>query len=73
MLERVEVRVPEGNLADNMKEMRTWLDYRRLEPNAFRCTPHDDSILIRVDFADRKDADAFAQQFGGRTLAAPVS
>ena len=69
MLERVEVRVIENDLADNMREMRTWLDNRRLEPCAFRCVSNGQSVLIRVDFEEPGEASAFAQQFSGRMLA----
>ena len=75
MLERVEIRILDGDLAANMMAMRDWLDRRRLGPNAFRCLPDRDraGIVIRVDFEDKQDAADFARQFGGRLLAARVS
>ena len=60
-------------MVEHMQEIRTRLDNRRVEPSTFRRQSNRNSVPIRVDFADRKDAVDLAQQFRGRVLAAGIS
>ena len=63
-----EIRIPEGDFADEMTRMRTWLDSRRFEPAVFRYDHVDGAVVIRVDFTVEEEAAAFAREFGGKLL-----
>src|SRR5260221_14794226 len=73
MLYTVEVRLIGGEFIGFMTQMRTWLDHRRIEPDAFRHSSGGAGVTFRVDFKVETEADAFASAFGGRVIGpAPV-
>src|SRR5260221_3968902 len=65
MLYTVEVRLIGGEFIGFMTQMRTWLDHRRIEPDAFRHSSGGAGVTFRVDFKVETEADAFASAFGG--------
>jgi hypothetical protein len=73
MLYTVEVRLIGGDLITSMSHMRTWLDHRRLEPDAFRHSSGGAGITFRVDFKLEEQALAFARSFGGRLIGLPAT
>ncbi|HEX5455316.1 MAG TPA: hypothetical protein VFX06_16120 [Stellaceae bacterium] len=72
MLYTVEVRVIGGGFGASMRQMRTWLDHRRVEPDAFRHSIGGAGITFRVDFKLEPEALKFARAFGGRVIGVPV-
>jgi hypothetical protein len=72
MLYTVEVRLIGGDLITSMSHMRTWLDHRRIEPDAFRHSAGGAGITFRVDFKREDEALAFARVFGGRLIGVPA-
>lgn len=68
MLYTVEVRLVGGNLLSSMSQMRTWLDHRRFEPDAFRYSAGTPTTTFRVDFKTEPEALEFAEAFRGRLL-----
>jgi hypothetical protein len=72
MLYTVEVRVIRGDLVASMSQMRTWLDHRRFEPDAFCQSSGGPGVTFRVDFKFENEAAAFAEAFGGRVLGLPA-
>jgi len=48
-----------------MNAMRVWLDDQRCVPSRFTCDRSPGWLLIRVDFKEDDDADAFKSRFGG--------
>lgn len=67
----VEIRLNSGNLANTMREMRMWLDHRKLAPQAFRQSACPGGLALHVEFRGRGEAAAFADFFGGRILSMP--
>ena len=66
MLYIVEVAMQAGNLAQELSQMRTWLDHMKLQAIGFRQVPGANTC--RVDFEGEQQARAFAQAFGGEIL-----
>lgn len=64
----VEIRLIGVDLAGSMREMRIWLDHRKLVPHAFRQSACPGGVALHVDFDNREDAEEFAGYFGGRIL-----
>ena len=64
MLHIVEIRRNREDLARVMSEIREWLDARRFEPDAFRCTTDEQSVTCR--FKIESEASACAEAFGGQ-------
>ena len=73
MLYTVEVRLIGGDLITAMSHMRTWLDHRRVQPDAFRHSSGGAGITFRVDFKLEEEALAFARSFGGRLVGLPAA
>ena len=67
----VEVRIIGGDLAEAMRQMRTWLDHRKSVPDAFRQSTCPGGLALHVEFRQPVDATAFAARFGGRVLGMP--
>jgi hypothetical protein len=63
-----EIFVTDGDLLTQVRKIPAWLDCQRFEPASFRYFQQDDGIVIRVNFKVKRQATAFAQQFGGRVL-----
>ena len=72
MLYTVEVRLIGGEFMTSMAEMRTWLNHRRIEPDAFRHSPGGAGVTFRVDFKIESEATEFARAFGGRLIGLPL-
>jgi hypothetical protein len=66
MLYVVEIRREREQLATIMSSVREWLDGRRFEPDAFRCTTGEESVACRLEFKIESEAMACAEAFGGR-------
>jgi hypothetical protein len=64
----VEIRIAAATLAEQMEQMRTWLDSRGCAPRFVSIGGRGASHIYRVDFEARSDAVAFAEAFGGRLL-----
>lgn len=62
----VEIDLRPSELSGEMAAMRVWLDERRFEPSSFTCYPNGLGVLVRMDFKVAREAEWFAQRFGGR-------
>jgi hypothetical protein len=62
----VEIRVSAAELADTMSAMRDWLDAYHCTPVRFETKSH--TVLIRVEFDDAADAEAFWLAFNANEL-----
>ena len=65
MLYVVEIRRGRDELSTLMARVREWLDSRRFEPDAFRCTTDETNLTCRLEFKTESEAAAFAKAFGG--------
>ena len=61
----------EHDLTGRLTDMRVWLDEHRYEPSTFTYFFLDPGMKIRVTFKIDREAEAFAQQFGGSLLDTP--
>ena len=66
MLYIVEVAINPRNLANELSQMRTWLDHMKFHAIGFRQVP--DANICRIDFESEQQARAFAEAFAGRLL-----
>ena len=66
MLYVVEIRREREAFADVMSAIREWLDARRFEPDGFRCTTDEESVICRIEFKFENEARACADTFGGQ-------
>ena len=66
MLYVVELRREREELSTLMARVREWLDAQRFEPDAFRCTTEDASVICRLEFKIESEALACAKTFGGQ-------
>ena len=66
----VEIPVSVAKLADTMRAMRTWLDNAHCTPVLFQTKSGEqpDAILVRVEFDDDADAEAFRLAFKSNEL-----
>ncbi len=62
----VEMHLPPSELSSEMAAMRVWLDERRFEPSGFNCRGQGEAMLLRLDFKEGREAEAFAERFGGQ-------
>ena len=62
----VDIRVNAGELSWKMSEMRMWLDAFHFEPSTFSCHDLSSGMLVSVNFREPRQAEAFAERFGGR-------
>ena len=60
-------------LAESMTKMREWLDRHQVEPALFRYSTDPPAVVFRVEFADEKQAIAFAEAFGGHLVVGQTS
>jgi hypothetical protein len=63
----VDLRVPPHDLADQMGDMRIWLDRHKVEASGFRV----EGTLARLTFRVEAEAEGFASRFAGRMNADP--
>jgi len=62
-MRQVEVRL-DMKLVDAMTELRVWLDHNNYVPVSFDiCKERQQSVLVRVVFAEDHMADAFQREF----------
>jgi hypothetical protein len=54
-----------ADLSTTMNAMRVWLDDQGRVPSKFTCDKSPGWLLIRVDFKEDDDAEAFKSRFGG--------
>ena len=57
------IRLTGADLAAEMASMRTWLDERRYQPSKFMCAQEGADTIIRADFNDDGEAQAFKGRF----------
>jgi hypothetical protein len=62
----VEIRLDPSDLSKEMIAMRVWLDQHRFESSSFSCRDGDNGVLVSVQFRVARQAQAFAERFGGR-------
>jgi hypothetical protein len=61
----VEIHLPPNALVSQMAAMRVWLDERRFEPSSFNCYESQAGVAVRLHFKVGREAEAFAERFGG--------
>ena len=61
----------ENDLTARLTDMRVWLDERRYDPSTFTYFFLDPGMKIRVTFKLDREAEAFAQEFGGTLVNTP--
>jgi hypothetical protein len=66
MLYVVEIQRERDRLSETMSAIREWLDSKRFEPDAFRCTTDEQSVTCRLEFKIESEASACAEAFGGQ-------
>jgi hypothetical protein len=66
MTSTVEIRLIGDDLAGVMRQMRTWLDHRKITPSAFRQSGCPGGLALNVEFNLRAEAENFAAAFTGR-------
>ena len=66
MLYIVEVAIEARILADELSQMRTWLNHMKFEAIGFRQITGTN--VYQVDFEGEREATAFAQAFAGQVL-----
>jgi len=66
MLYVVEIRRERDRLSEIMSAIREWLDGHRFEPDAFRCTTDEQSVMCRLEFKIESEARACAEAFRGQ-------
>jgi hypothetical protein len=64
----VEVRLIGGDLVGTMRQMRTWLDHRKITPLAFRQSGCPGGLALHIEFNVGTHAEEFAADFAGRLL-----
>ena len=64
----VQIILDDGNLAIRLAEIIEWFDDWQLGPGKFQYSMAAGHIRLRIDFAYRSDAAAFAEAFGGSVL-----
>jgi hypothetical protein len=69
MLYVVELHCERKELSTMMARIREWLDARRFEPDAFRCTTDDATVTCRLEFKVESEAVACAEAFGSEVTA----
>jgi hypothetical protein len=62
----VEVALDAVDLANELNQMRTWLDHMKFHAVGFRQIPNANTC--RVDFEEETAAKAFAQAFAGQVI-----
>ena len=66
MIYVVEVLLVAEDLANELNQMRTWLDHMKVQAIGFRQI--SSSSIWRIDFEGEQQATAFAQAFDGQVL-----
>ena len=65
MLYIVEIRRSHDELSTIMARVREWLDSQRFEPDAFRCTTNEHTVICRLEFKIESEAKGCAEAFSG--------
>jgi hypothetical protein len=65
MLYVVEMRRGHDELSTIMARIREWLDAKRFEPDAFRCSTDEATVTCRLEFKFENEAIACAREFDG--------
>jgi len=60
----VELHVSRAAFADALSSMRSWLDHNDRPLVRFETEIDGDAILVKVQFEDDRQGEAFAQDFG---------
>lgn len=66
MLHVVEIRFCGEHFRDGMLRVRAWMEEENIQPRTFR---YEADSVMRINFEDGEQAQAFAQAFGGVVLA----
>lgn len=67
----VEIPVTKSALGKTLSRMREWLDSRHCETSSFRELAIIGGIALQIGFLSAADAEAFADQFGGKLSPGP--
>jgi hypothetical protein len=68
MTPTVEVSLSKENLADTMRQMRMWLDHRRVALRSFHMSRTPGGLIVQVVFDGPEGAREFCRHFSGRIL-----
>ena len=62
----VIVRMPsEGDFSAQMSSMRSWLDARGCSPSKFDYDSTGETVIVKVEFGEDREAEAFKERFDG--------
>ena len=61
----VELPVDRAAFADALSSIRSWLDHNDRPLVRFETEIEGDAIVVKVQFEDDRQGEAFAQDFGG--------
>jgi phage tail tube protein FII len=64
----VFVPLDTGTIQERMREMRLWLDSKHIEPTLFTYVVEMRGPMVKIDFGERKQAEAFATEFVGNLI-----
>ncbi len=67
-MQTAEIYLHDKDFANQLKEMRIWLDGRRYHPSSFAYRQLDAGAAIRVAFEDGTEAREFATRFSATLL-----
>jgi hypothetical protein len=59
----VRVETSRQEFARTMGDMRTWLDYHKIRPTAFKVEPTEVGVAFDLQFPDEYHATLFQQEF----------
>ena len=62
----VDLHVNRTGFGESLSDMRRWLDHKHCTPASFETTTEPaGTVLVRVEFTEAEDAEAFKRDFGG--------
>ena len=64
----VDLHIHRTGFGESLSDMRRWLDHKDCTPASFETTTEPaGTVLVRVEFTEAEDAEAFKRDFGGLT------
>jgi hypothetical protein len=61
----VTVRIRAAEFSATIAAISEWLHANQYEPTKYKYEEHEDAVLVTVDFAGEREAEAFATRFDG--------